>query len=154
MPNRAAASDFCIPNGIRLVDGLDERAVPETLALLEGTYWNEGVSRDAVARSHLGSTVWVGAFEDAGALVGSARVLSDGAKIAWIYDVIVRPDWRGQGVAQALMAFLLAHPAVRDVRRVRLNTRDAQRLYAKFGFRDSPPPLGPEMVLERDITGT
>jgi len=154
MPDRAAVSDFCAPNGLRLVERLDERAIPEALALLDNTYWNEGIPKDAIARSLLGATVWVGALDESGALVGMARALSDGAKIAWIYDVIVRSDWRGKGVACAIMAFVLAHPAVRHVRRVRLNTRDAQRLYAKFGFRDSPPPLGPEMVLERDITGT
>ncbi|WP_394850491.1 GNAT family N-acetyltransferase [Pendulispora brunnea] len=141
------------------MDGLDERSLPEAVALLDGTYWNVGIPKEVIARSFLGATVWVGAFDDSdgkhgkGALVGTARALSDGAKVAWIYDVIVRPDWRGRGVAQAIMGFLLAHPAVRHVRRVRLNTRDAQRLYARFGFRDSPPPMGPEMVLERDITG-
>jgi hypothetical protein len=48
---------------------------------------------------------------------------------------------------------LLAHPRVRDVDRVRLNTRDAQTLYAKLGFVDPLHEKGPfastEMVLRR-----
>jgi ribosomal protein S18 acetylase RimI-like enzyme len=97
----------------------------------------------------------VAAKSEDGALVGVARALSDGARIAWMGDVCVEPAWRGRGVGKALVKLLLDHPAVRGAQRVRLGTRDAQRLYARFGFvdvRESPP--GPwtttEMILRRD----
>ncbi|WP_394828648.1 GNAT family N-acetyltransferase [Pendulispora albinea] len=129
---------------------LGEEALPEALTLLEGTYWNEGIAPEAVGRAILASTVWVGAREPSGALVAMARVLSDTVKVAWIFDVIVRPDWRGKGLAQALMRAMLEHPAVRHVRKVRLGTRDAHGLYAKFGFRSTTQALHVvEMVLER-----
>ena len=112
------------------------------------------MDRALLARAHLGSQAWVGVRDAAGALVGSARAISDHAKRAWIYDVIVEAQWRGRGVGHALVAAMLAHPAVRDVRFVHLGTRDAQRLYAKFGFVDRAalPPRGyqtTEMVLVR-----
>jgi hypothetical protein len=52
------------------------------------------------------------------------------------------------------MRALLSHPAVRGARVVRLGTRDAQSLYARFGFVPTsalPPRPYPttEMVLRR-----
>jgi ribosomal protein S18 acetylase RimI-like enzyme len=75
-------------------------------------------------------------------------------KRGWIYDVIVAPAWRGRGVGQALVRLMLDHPALRTTANVLLGTRDAQSLYAKFGFVDvaTRPPRGfdtTEMVLAR-----
>ncbi|HWL88756.1 MAG TPA: GNAT family N-acetyltransferase [Polyangiaceae bacterium] len=145
----ARPAAFSAPQGIRIDSALGPDAVSEGIALLEGTYWNEGVSPEMMARSFLASTVWVGARDDSGALVGMARALSDLSKVAWIFDVVVRPDWRGKGIAQAIMRLILSHPAVRDVAKVRLATRDAERLYEKFGFRIAGPPKHLEMIRAR-----
>ncbi len=135
--------------GIQLDPALGPDAVPEAVALLAPLYWNEDVSPEVIARSLLGSTVWVGARDQVGALVGMARALSDTAKVAWVFDVVVRDDWRGKGLGQAIMRLLLEHPAVRDVKKVRLATRDAQGLYEKFGFRAAAAPKYPEMIWDR-----
>jgi ribosomal protein S18 acetylase RimI-like enzyme len=113
-------------------------------ALLDGTYWNAGYTRAQLAAAQRGSTAWVGARDVAGQIVGSARAISDGAKRAWIYDVIVAPAWRGRGVGQALTRLVLDHPAVRATATVMLGTRDAHGLYARFGFVDvaTRPPRG------------
>ena len=60
-------------------------------------------------------------------------------KRGWIYDVIVAPAWRGRRVGQALVRLLLDHPALRTTANVLLGTRDAQSLYAKFGFESVRP---------------
>jgi nitroimidazol reductase NimA-like FMN-containing flavoprotein (pyridoxamine 5'-phosphate oxidase superfamily)/GNAT superfamily N-acetyltransferase len=121
----------------------------EAARLLEGLYWNEGIGRATLARSHAGASAWIGALDDAsGALIGCARAMSDGAKLAWIYDVLVVEKWRGRGVASAMVRALLDHPALRRVKKVRLHTRDAQPLYARFGFREVAPTYV-EMLLER-----
>src|SRR5262249_46465897 len=123
------------------------------LSLLDGTYWNEGVPRDVIARALLSSSIWLGAQDSSGALVAMARATSDGSKVAWVYDVVVRPDWRGKGVSKAVMRLLLDHPGARRARKVRLATRNAQSLYERFGFRDirDAPAASPhtEMVLLR-----
>lgn len=97
-----------------------------------------------LAASHVNANAWVGATDASGALVATARALSDGVKIAWIYDVCVRADWRGKGAGQALMRLLMEHPAVRGCRAVRLGTKDAETLYRKFGFirLEEVPPRG------------
>ena len=104
--------------------------------LVFGTYWNEGFSRATLTQVHLGSSAWVGARDASGRLVATARAISDTGKRAWVYDVLVAPAWRGQRLGEAVMRLLLDHPAVRDVPRVYLATRDAQDFYARLGFGD------------------
>lgn len=118
-------------------------------ALLQDSYWNTAFSVDEIARAHLGAQAWVVARDAEGAVIGSARALSDGAKLAWIYDVIVAPAWRGRGLGKALVPLLLAHPRVRGAHKVMLGTRDAQGLYARFGF--VPRPTTAEGLLTTDM---
>lgn len=132
------------PPDVTLHPWLPAAAADEVAALLDGTYWNTGFTRAQLAAAQRGSTAWVGATDAAGAIIGSARAISDGAKRGWIYDVIVAPAWRGRGVGQALTRLVLDHPAVRATATVMLGTRDAQALYARFGFVDvaTRPPRG------------
>ena len=73
---------------------------------------------------------------------------ADGANLAMILDDFVAPAWRNRGVAQALMRVLLDHPRIRAAREVRLDTRDAESLYARFGFvrREALPPSTYERI--------
>lgn len=127
------------PARLRLCPTADHAA--QCADLLADAYWNQGVPWASLRTAHLGSTAWVVAEQD-GAVVASARALSDGAKFAWIYDVIVAEPWRGRGLGRALLRVLFDHPAVRGARRVMLATRDAMAFYARLGFvtRDSVPP--------------
>ncbi len=51
---------------------------------------------------------------------------------------------RGRGLGVWLVETALAHPEVRDVRRVMLGTADAHGLYERFGFR---PPIEGRMMI-------
>lgn len=133
----AAAPDFlAAPAGTTLHAWLPPSAAPEAAALLDGAYWNGDYTVDQLARAHVGSPAWVGARDEAGRLIATARALADGGKLAWIYDVMVAPAWRGRGLGQRLVELILDHPVVRDTVRVMLGTRDAQSLYARYGFVD------------------
>tara|TARA_R110002096_G_scaffold350395_2_gene543496 strand:+ start:69903 stop:70946 length:1044 start_codon:yes stop_codon:yes gene_type:complete len=103
--------------------------------LLRETYWNQQTSAQAIESAHKGSTAWVGALASDGSVRGSARALADGSKSAWIYDVIVDEQYRGNGIGYAVMKLLLDHPKVRNCQSVALATRDAKQFYEKFGFR-------------------
>jgi len=106
-------------------------------------YWNAGTfTRERVAGALAGSPVFVGARVD-GRLVACARAISDGHKYAWVYDVVVAPEWRGGGLGEAVMRLCLDHPRVRGAARVLLQTRDAQPLYRKLGFIDVAEAAAP-----------
>jgi nitroimidazol reductase NimA-like FMN-containing flavoprotein (pyridoxamine 5'-phosphate oxidase superfamily)/GNAT superfamily N-acetyltransferase len=142
--------------GLRLCAAPDRDGplADEAAALLAGTYWNEGrFSREEIARAHRApGAAWVVCVDEAGALVGTARAITDGAKHAWVYDVCVVERLRGRRIGHALMALLLDHPLVRGARFVHLGTRDRMRFYSDFGFvaRDDLQARGSTaMILDR-----
>jgi ribosomal protein S18 acetylase RimI-like enzyme len=143
------------PGGLRLQCAPHERVdAVACAALLEGSYWNDRFTHAEIAASHLASSAWVVARDSANRVVASARAMSDGSKFAWVYDVIVAPEWRGKGVGDAVVRLLLDHPAVRHARFVRLGTRDAMAFYEKLGFVHTAtlpprPHSSTEMVLVR-----
>lgn len=146
------------PHGLRLLPAVDARRATEAAALLEGAYWLKGQAPARVAAAQRSATAWVGAVDVDGALVACARALSDQVRVAWIYDVVVAPAWRGRGVGAAVVRTLLDHPAVRAAAGVRLGTVDAARFYERFGFETLgtlPGSVGPaiEMRLSRRPSG-
>ncbi|MBZ5707909.1 GNAT family N-acetyltransferase [Nannocystis pusilla] len=137
------------PEGARLCCALGAGDLPEAVALLEGEYWNADVPRDRIVRCQVSSSAWVGARDEQGRLIATGRALGDGARWAYLLDIAVARPWRGRGLGKALVRLLLDHPQVRGCRRVHLRTRDAQRFYEDFGFRERVELPGTEMVLKR-----
>jgi GNAT superfamily N-acetyltransferase len=111
---------------------------------LIGSYWAAGISRSVVERS-LRHSLGFGVYRG-DELVGFARVVTDLATFAYLADVFVLDAYRGRGLSKWLMECILEHPDLRDVRRWHLVTRDAQGLYAKFGFAEPPPGKHMERV--------
>lgn len=125
------------PAGARLCCALTPADLDGALDLLRDHDWNVGVAPAALARAHTGATAWVGAHDQDGRLVATARAISDSGKFAYVGDVAVAPAWRGRGVGAAVVRLLLAHPQVRGARAVGLRTRDMQGFYTRLGF--GPP---------------
>ena len=69
-----------------------------------------------------------------GKQIGFARVVSDQATFAYLGDVFVLQEYRGQGLSKWLMERIIAHPDLQGLRRWVLATRDAHGLYAQYGF--------------------
>lgn len=105
--------------------------------LSEESYWARGITREKVEDALARSTV-AGIYRGA-RQVAFARVVTDGARIAFLADVFVIAPERGSGLGKWLVGALLDHPALRDVDRWLLGTADAQGLYAGLGFEVSPP---------------
>lgn len=137
-PNTPDPPFLRAPAGARLCCAVDPTDADAAAALLADTYWNLDVPRDRIAAAHRGASAWVGAHDEHGRLVASARAVGDGAKWADIRDVIVDPSWRGRGLGDALVRLLLDHPHVRAAHAVHLHTRDAMKFYARLGFTTAP----------------
>jgi len=110
--------------------------------LSEQAYWSPGVRRDVVERAIAGSIVF-GIYRD-GSQVGMARVVSDKATFAWLCDVFVVAEERGNGLGKWLMECVKSHPDLQGLRRWLLATSDAHGLYAQFGF----APVDPGRFME------
>jgi GNAT superfamily N-acetyltransferase len=121
---------------------LDVERIHEFLS--KETYWVTGRPIEVVRRS-IENSLPFGIY-CANEQVGFARVITDFATFAWIADVFVLPEHRGQGLSKWLMQVILSHPQLQGFRRWVLGTRDAQQLYSKFGF---APLKRPERWMER-----
>jgi GNAT superfamily N-acetyltransferase len=53
-------------------------------------------------------------------------------------DVFVVGDYRGRGLGKELIASVMGHPDLQDLRIFTLATADAHSLYERFGFRRVP----------------
>jgi GNAT superfamily N-acetyltransferase len=111
---------------------------------LDRSYWGAGRPREVVARSLQGSLCF-GLYHDSGQ-VGLARIVTDGATFAWLCDVFVLEEHRGGGLGKWLIGAVMAHPQLRDIRRIILATRDAHGLYRQHGF---APLAQPDLWMER-----
>ena len=116
-------------------------------AFLTRSYWSPGIPLDLVRRAAAGSLcfgVYLAA-ERGETQVGFARVITDRATFAYLADVYILEEHRGQGLATWLVDVILAHPDLQGLRRWMLATRDAHGLYAKFGF---GAPGDPDAIME------
>ena len=68
-------------------------------------------------------------------MIGFARATSDGIYRAIIWDVVIHPDYRGDGLGQKLLGTLLNHPRMNRVEKIYLMTSDRQQLYKQIGFK-------------------
>jgi GNAT superfamily N-acetyltransferase len=112
-------------------------------AFLAGSYWAKDIPL-AVVRKAIGHSLCAAAFAG-GEQVGFARLVTDCATFAYLADVYVLEPHRGKGLSRRLVAALLGHPEVQGLRRLMLVTRDAHRLYERFGF---TALAHPERVME------
>jgi GNAT superfamily N-acetyltransferase len=108
--------------------------------LSEHSYWARGIPRDVVARS-IANSLCFGVYAVGEAMpklnwcqVGFGRVATDRATFAYLADVFILPEHRGQGLSKRLMDEILVHPDLQGLRRWMLATADAHDLYRKYGF--------------------
>ena len=105
---------------------------------LHNAYWSQGRPRETVEKS-LRNSLCFGLY-DAGKQIGLARVISDYATYAYMCDVYVLEEYRGQGLGTWLIECVMQHPDLQNLTRFSLVTRDAQPLYRKFGFAEVTDP--------------
>ncbi|MDQ2951686.1 MAG: GNAT family N-acetyltransferase [Chloroflexota bacterium] len=121
--------------------------------LSQDAYWSQGLPREIFDTALKGSLTFAAYASDANdgergaladgertlvdgpqTLAGFARVVTDRATFAWLCDVFVLPEHRGHGVSKQIMDSVMAEPNLARVRNFMLATRDAHRLYARYGF--------------------
>jgi GNAT superfamily N-acetyltransferase len=112
-------------------------------SFLSQSHWSPGIPRTVVERA-IANSLCFGVLSH-GQQVGFARVVTDKATFAWLTDVYVLPAHRGKGLARRLIEQIVQHPDLQCLRRVLLATRDADALYAKFGFK---PLAAPARMME------
>lgn len=119
---------------------------------LTRSYWAEGIPLETVRRS-IEHSIPFGLYHGA-RQIGFARWITDHATFAYLGDVYVLEEYRGQGLGKWLLEVAVTHRDVQGQRRWVLLTRDAHALYARHGFE---PLAAPQRYMERrwtDVYGT
>lgn len=114
---------------------LDVKAIH---AFLAASYWSPGIPLATVERA-VQNSVCIGAYSD-GKQIGFARMVTDKATFAYLADVYVLEEYRGNGLSKRMMEGLLQLKELQGLRRMMLATRDAHTLYEKFGFKALAEP--------------
>lgn len=108
------------------------------------SYWAREIPRQVVERSLTNSLAF--ALLHGTRQIGLARLVTDRATFAWLGDVYVLSEFRGQGLSKWLMEVIIDYPEVQGLRRWLLATADAHSLYERFGYK---PLARPERFMER-----
>lgn len=115
---------------------LDIPAIHGFLAHESG--WSNGIPFERVKLS-IENSLAFGVYE-AAKLIGFARVISDYSTIAYLGDVFILNEYRGNGLSKWLMDVIMQHPDLQGLRRWILLTDTAPWLYQKYGFEPLPRP--------------
>ena len=121
-----------LPAGYELTDDRARIDPVAAHAYLTRSYWSPGIPLETVERAIAGSLCAAVLHE--GKQVAMARVVTDLATFAFLADVYVLKEHRGQGLSKAMMAHLHARPDLQGLRRWLLFTVDAHGLYEQFGW--------------------
>jgi N-acetylglutamate synthase-like GNAT family acetyltransferase len=106
--------------------------VDAAFGLLKTTHWAADLSLEILERA-MENSLCFGVLRSR-ALVGFARVITDRATYAYLTDVVIAAELRGQGVGRWMIERILDHPDLQNLRRVTLLTRDGAEFYSGLGF--------------------
>jgi len=120
--------------------------VPFIQNFLKDIYWAAGRTMEEVQRT-IDASVCFGIYLD-GKQIGFARVITDYIVFAYLMDVFISEEFRGNGYSSLLIEKMMNDPELQEVKIWRLATTDAHFLYEKFGF---TPLAHPEKMMEKMI---
>lgn len=126
-----------------LTDDSSRLNLEQTFMLLHGTYWGVRRPREVVAKM-IEHSLCLALLQD-DIQVGFGRAVTDYTVFSWIADIVVEPRYRSRGLGKWMMECIVTHPAIKDTQMV-LQTRDAHRLYEKYGFTKNPALMSTQVV--------
>lgn len=120
--------------------------------LANEAYWSTDIPYAIVARS-IENSLCFGLYDTSNGnqQIGYARIVTDFASFAWLCDVYIESDSRKIGLSKWLMECVMAHPDLKNLRRICLATKDAHELYKKFGFEITKTPANWMEIKDNDL---
>lgn len=99
---------------------------------LSNSYWAKGRTLKTT-RLTIKNSLCFGLYYKS-SQIGYARVITDYATFAYLADVFILEEFRGRKLSVWLMKVILNYGELKSVKRWSLATKDAHKLYEKFGF--------------------
>lgn len=111
---------------------------------LKDIYWAAGRTIDEV-QTTIDNSFCFGIYLN-NIQIGFARVITDYVVFAYLMDVFIAEEHRGNGYSSILMDAMMNETVLQEVKIWRLATSDAHFLYEKFGFKTLAHP---EKMMEK-----
>jgi len=99
---------------------------------LTSSYSGEGRTIEQVKKS-IEHSICFGVYKG-DKQIGFARVLTDCTVFAYLMDVFILEEFRGNGFSKLLLKTIFEDDRFKSVKKWMLATKDAHSLYAQFGF--------------------
>lgn len=128
---------------LRRVYTLSDSQIEDLHRLYQKEWWTAHRSLEKTRKALEGASIIV-AFADAetNRLIAFARVLTDGAFKALVFDVIVDPAHRKSGLGKLLMDTIVSHPDLAQVEHIELYCKpELTAFYERWGFKETPADL-------------
>lgn len=109
---------------------------PEIHALLKNAYWASDRSESTTKEAIKNSLNYAVFDESTGKAVAFARVITDFSTVFYLCDVFVEEKYRGKGTGNKLVGHILQRDERISGISGLLKTRDAVKLYEKYGFEE------------------
>lgn len=109
-------------------------------SLFGTTGWNAkyGFTEDDLFKAISNSYFMVSAYHDT-ELVGTGRLISDGVYQTLIGDMIVHPEYQGQGIGSEILIALMEKCRQDGMKQIQLTSAKGKMgFYKKFGFEERP----------------
>ena len=120
--------------------------VPFIQDFLKDIYWAAGRTMDEV-QTTIDSSFCFGIYLNE-VQIGFARVVTDYVVFAYLIDVFIAEEHRGNGYSSVLIGAMMNEPVLKNIKIWRLATADAHFLYEKFGFKAL---VHDEKMMEKEI---
>lgn len=127
-----------LSNNLRITDNKHEIDVDTVHGFLSTSYWSKEIPK-AVVEKAMQNSLAVGLLLD-DQLIGFGRAITDYATFAYLADIYIASEHRGQGYAKIILNTLFEKTNSAQLRRMLLATADAHGLYRQFGFTDLAQP--------------
>lgn len=105
---------------------------------LTETYWAKGRTLQEVKTS-IEHCLCFGVYLE-NEQIGFARIATDYVVFAYLMDVFILPDYRGNGYSKQLMKTINESPELKSCKIMMLKTSDAHNLYNQFGYTELKEP--------------
>lgn len=127
-----------VPPDITVSTDKDKLNIPVIQGFLTNSYWAPGRTLEQV-RTTVENSMCFGIYLK-GVQVGFARVMTDQVVFAYLMDVFILEEFRGNGYSKRLLEEIFSHPKLSHIPKWLLGTKDAHALYKQFGFSELSHP--------------
>jgi len=108
-------------------------AIEKVCELLDKSYWANNRKREITIKA-IENSLCIGIYFGK-EMVGFARLITDYATMYWLCDVIIDEKHRKNGLGKKLIDIITKMEELAGLFGI-LATRDAQKLYEKYGFKN------------------